>query len=107
MTVSPGPAPRRSATTTTFFVGCLSRSYGCTIRKRTPSRSGVFLVDQTVPMTLPKNIKLLRFSEHFGRITKVTRRRSDNCARSNVNLFALLNGAFHVIFAHELCGLIS
>src|SRR6266852_9882291 len=56
ITVSPVPAPRRSATTTTFFVGCLSRSYGCTIRKRTPSRSGVFLVDHTVPMTLPRNI---------------------------------------------------
>src|SRR5580765_3532900 len=57
ITVSPVPAPRRSATTTTFLVGSLSMSNGCTIRKRTPSRSGVFLVDQTVPMTLPRNIQ--------------------------------------------------
>src|SRR5262245_66462279 len=56
MTVSPAPSPRRSTTTTTFFVGSWSRSYGCTIRKRTPSRSGDFLVDQTVPITLPKNM---------------------------------------------------
>src|SRR5207248_659241 len=57
MTVSPVPAPSRSATTTIFFVGSLLRSYGCTTRKRTPSRSGDFFVDQTVPMTLPRNIK--------------------------------------------------
>src|SRR5207244_10063745 len=59
ITVSPGPAPKRSATTTTLVVGCLSRSYGCTMRKRTPSRSGVFFVDQTVPMTFPKNMSVV------------------------------------------------
>src|SRR5215216_4067746 len=41
-----------------LFVGSLSSSIGCTIKKRTPSRSGDFFVDQTVPTTLPKNIWL-------------------------------------------------
>src|SRR4030095_11234795 len=58
MTISPVPAPSRSATTTMLRVGSLSRSYGWTIKNLTPSRSGVFLVDQTVPTTLAKNIGL-------------------------------------------------
>src|SRR5437868_3865294 len=58
MTTSPTPAPKRSATTTRLRVGSLSNSIGCTSRNRTPSRSGDFFVDQTVPTTLPRNIKL-------------------------------------------------
>src|ERR1041385_3743631 len=56
ITISPVPAPSRSATTTMLRVGSLSRSYGCTIKNLTPSRSDVFFVDQTVPTTFPKNI---------------------------------------------------
>src|SRR5713226_2337284 len=73
ITVSPVPAPRRSATTTTFLVGCLSRSNGCTTRKRTPSRSGVFFVDQTVPMTFPRNIKTVLGSLYFVFCEKLKR----------------------------------
>src|SRR5882724_8084948 len=101
ITVSPVPAPRRSATTTTFLVGCLSRSNGCTTRKRTPSRSGVFLVDQTVPMTLPKNILVSNLSEYFRRVADVARRGRNNRARANVHLLAFLNRAAHVVFADK------
>src|SRR5437588_377707 len=52
------PAPKRSATTTMLRVGSLSRSIGWTIKNLTPSRSGVFFVDQTVPTTFPRNIRV-------------------------------------------------
>ncbi len=64
ITISPVPAPRRSATTTIFRVGSLSKSYGWTIKNLIPSRSGVFLVDQTVPTTFARNIK--KWSWAFG-----------------------------------------
>src|SRR6266852_2421094 len=127
ITVSPVPAPRRSATTTTLLVGCLSRSNGCTTRNRTPSRSGVFLVDQTVPMTLPKNMSFrfqvsglkfsrfqletlnlkLSFREYFRRVADVARRGGNNRARANVNLLAFLNRAAHVVLANKLRSLAS
>src|SRR5437868_11474542 len=97
-------------------VGSLSRSIGWTTKKRTPSRSGVFFVDQTVPMTLPRNIKSYfvlgtlsfektlqdglstkyeiqssSFCEHLCRVADIARRRRDDRLWSNVNLFAFLN----------------
>src|SRR2546423_14813709 len=110
MTVSPTPAPRRSATTTMLRVGSLSNSIGCTIRNRTPSRSGDFFVDQTVPTTLARNIGSVQFSDFgkdFGRFAKVARRGGDDRARVDVNLLALLDGAAHVVFGDELDGLTS
>src|SRR5229473_784578 len=101
ITVSPVPAPRRSATTTTLLFGCLSRSNGCTTKKRTPSRSGVFLVDQTVPMTLPRNMSVSNLGEHFRRVADVAGRGCDNRARANVDLLAFLNRAAHVVLADE------
>src|SRR5947209_8566291 len=128
MTTSPMPAPSRSATTTMLRVGSLSNSIGCTSKNRTPSRSGDFFVDQTVPTTLPKNISSgfrvpgselqrselshnseretrnseLDFSEHFRWLAQVACRGGDDRARVDVNLLALLDGATHVVFGDEL-----
>src|ERR1043165_6381869 len=125
------PAPSRSATTTMLRVGSLSRSIGWTIKKRTPSRSGVFFVDQTVPTTLPRNIRVwslesgvwspshvldsrpqtpdsrLCFSKHFRGLAHVARGGGDDGARVRVNLLALLDGAAHVVLADEVHGLVA
>jgi hypothetical protein len=56
------PAPRRSATTTTFFVGLTIQIVWMNDQKAHAFQIGVFFVDQTVPMTLPKNmIEFIRF----------------------------------------------
>src|SRR6185437_5474648 len=80
------------------------------MRNLTPSRSGVFLVDQTVPTTLPKNISdprrprksRLNFREDLCRLTYITRRRRDDRPRADIDLLALLNSAPHVVFADKL-----
>src|SRR5688500_15934668 len=93
ITISPVPAPSRSATTTMLRVGSLSRSYGCTIKTLTPSRSGVFFVDQTVPTTFPKNIRInpwLNFGKYLYGLTHVARGRRDDRFRVDVDLVAFL-----------------
>src|ERR1044071_19206 len=105
ITISPVPAPSRSATTTMLRVGSLSRSYGWTIKNLTPSRSGVFFVDQTVPTTFPKNIRVnlwLNFGEHFGGCADIARGGSDDRPRVDVDLLALLNRTSHIVFTDEV-----
>src|SRR5690349_5217968 len=90
------------------------------MRNLTPSRSGVFLVDQTVPTTFPKNIfailhrcrggppwpplqrPKLDLREHLSGLAYITRRRCDDRARTDVDLFTLLNRAPHVVLADKL-----
>src|SRR4029077_10279509 len=92
-----------------------------------PSRSGVFLVDQTVPTTFPRNISFkfqvpsfkfkakgvlnlkletwnlkLAFSEDLRRFAYVAGCRSDNGLRVDIDLLAFLNGASDVVFTHEV-----
>src|SRR5205085_8986306 len=123
------PAPRRSATTTMLRVGSLSRSIGWTIKNLTPSRSGVFFVDQTVPTTFPRNIRVwslesgvwspshvldsglqtpdsrLCLREDLRGLAHVAGGGGDDGARVRVNLLALLDGAAHVVLADEVHGL--
>src|SRR5205085_9236677 len=119
------PAPSLSATTTMFRVGSLSRSIGWTIKNLTPSRSGVFFVDQTVPTTFAKNIiqgpeaggrrsaELFSLTsdlrplssslrKNFRVLAHVARGGGDDRARAHVNLLAALYGAAHVVLADEV-----
>src|SRR5215203_488517 len=105
ITISPVPAPSRSATTTMLRVGSLSRSYGCTIKNFTPSRSGVFFVDQTVPTTFARNIRVnpcLNFRKHLCGFTDVARGWRNYRFAVDVDLVAFLNRAPHIFFTYEV-----
>src|ERR1043165_9854538 len=97
-------------------VGSLSRSYGWTIKNLTPSRSGVFFVDQTVPTTLARNIKAVstdyteiiyvicgsNLGKYFRRFANITRCGGDDRSSVDVDLLALLNRASHVVFTNKI-----
>src|SRR6185369_3820957 len=80
------------------------------MRNLTPSRSGVFFVDQTVPTTLARNINRsdnprnlrLNLREHLSWLTYITRRGSNDRPRANVDLLTLLNRAPHVVLADKV-----
>src|SRR3990170_5056133 len=55
--VSPAPAPTESSAITGFPAGRPCGSSGCTMRIFLPSSAAFFIVQTTVPMTLPRYIR--------------------------------------------------
>src|SRR5687768_7184369 len=101
------------------------------IRKRMPSRSGDFLVDQTVPMTFPRNIvssfgfrvsssarprvsltrnskpetrNFLDLREYLRRVRHVASCGRNNRASVDVDLLALLDCPAHIVLADKIYG---
>src|SRR6476619_7244532 len=73
------------------------------MRNRTPSRFGVFLVDQTVPTTWPRNI-LSSSREDLALLAELARRGRDDRLGAHRDLAAIADCHANVVLADELGG---